>query len=136
LNRAVWEAVKARDANKDAYVRALRQAEDAAHLAPGNGLILNTLGVAQYRAGRYADALATLTKSEKLNTTKDGALPADLAFLAMVQYQLGKKDEAKATLSRLRETMKQPRWTENAEAAAFLREAEEVIEGKGAGKRQ
>lgn len=30
--------------------------------------------------------------------------------------------------------MKLPRWTQNAEAAGFLREAEELIEGKGANK--
>jgi hypothetical protein len=91
-------------------------------------MILNTLGVAQYRVGRYDDALATLTKSEKLNATKEGSLPADLAFLAMTQHQLGKKDEAKATLGLLREVMKQPRWTQDAESVGFLREAEELID--------
>jgi tetratricopeptide (TPR) repeat protein len=127
LNEAAWKVVKARDAGKDVYARTLRLAEAAVHLAPGNGSILNTLGVAQYRAGRYADALATLTKSEKLNATKEGSLPADLAFLAMARHQLGNKDEAKATLGRLRETMKQPQGTE---AVGFLREAEGLIEGR------
>ena len=94
------------------------------------------MGVAQYRAGRYSDTLATLTKSEKLNVTKEGAHPVDLAFLAMARYRLGDKDEAKATLGRLREVMKQPRRTKDAEAAGFLREAEELIEGKAAGKGQ
>jgi hypothetical protein len=88
------------------------------------------LGIAQYRVERYSDALATLMKSEKLNTTKDGASPADLAFLAMTRHQLGKTDEAKATLGRLRETMKQPRWAKKAEAVGFLREAEGLIEGR------
>jgi hypothetical protein len=96
---------------------------------------LNKRGVSQYRAGHYADALATLTKSEKLNATKKGSLPADLAFLAMTQHQLGKKDEAKATLGRLREVMKQPRWTKDAESMSLLREVEELIEGKAADKK-
>jgi WD40 repeat protein/serine/threonine protein kinase len=133
-NEAAWNVVKVRDAGRDAYARALRQAEAAVHLAPKDSNILNTLGVAQYRVGRYADALATLTKSEKLNASKEGSLPADLAFLAMAQHQLGKKDEAKSTLGRLREAMKQPRWAKDAESAGFLREAEDLIEGKAVSK--
>ena len=134
MNRAAYNVVKVRDAGEDAYARALRWAESAVRLAPENGLYLNTLGVAQYRVGRYADALATLTKSEKLNATKDGSQPADLAFLAMTQHQLGKKDEAKATLGRLREVMK-TRWAKDPEAVGFLREAEELIEGGDADKK-
>jgi TolA-binding protein len=94
------------------------------------------LGVAQYRIGRYTDALATLTQCEKLNATKEGSLPSDLAFLAMSQHQIGKKDEAKTTLERLRKVMKQPSWSQDAVSASFLREAEELIEGKAAGKGQ
>jgi WD40 repeat protein/tRNA A-37 threonylcarbamoyl transferase component Bud32 len=134
-NEAAWTVVKAPGAGKEAYGRALRQAE-AAFRASEEDNILNTLGVAQYRAGSYADALATLTKSEKRNATKEGSLPEDLAFLAMTQHQLGKKDEAKAMLGRLREVMKQPRWKQNAEAVGFLREAQELIEGKAEGKKE
>jgi Flp pilus assembly protein TadD len=101
LNDAAWKVLKARDSGKDSYARALRQAEAAVRQAPENGFFLNTLGVAQYRAGRYADALATLTKSQKLNATTGGSIPADLAFLAMAQHHLGKKDEANTALGRL-----------------------------------
>src|SRR5262249_58295321 len=73
LNEAAWRVVRDRRASPDEYARALEQAEEAVRGAPENGYILNTLGVAQYRAGRYADALATLTKSEKMNATKDGS---------------------------------------------------------------
>jgi hypothetical protein len=84
--------------------------------------------------------LSTLTKSEKLNAAQAGLQPADLAFLAMAQHQLVRKDEARATLGRLRGVMKKPQWlqkimpqqdwTTNPEAMAFLREAEELIEGE------
>jgi hypothetical protein len=104
--------------------------------ASGDELILNTLGVAQYRTGRYAEALVALTKSEKLKATNEGSRPADLAFLAIAQHQLRNKDEAKTTLGRLREGMQQPRWVEDAEAQGFLREAQELIEGKPAGKKE
>jgi WD40 repeat protein len=137
LNNAAWKVVASRDAGKDAYALALRQAEAAVRVWPRDGTILNTLGVAQYRTGQYVKALATLTQSEKLNTAQSkGSLPADLAFLAMAQHQLGKKDEADATLRRLREAMKQPLWAKDAEAQSFLREAEELIDGKPAGKKQ
>jgi hypothetical protein len=66
------------------------------------------------------------------NATKEGSEPTDLAFLAMAQHQLGMKDEAKATLGLLREVMKQERWAKDAERQGFLREAEELIEGKPA----
>jgi Flp pilus assembly protein TadD len=130
LNEVAWKVVKARDAGKDDYARALRQAEATVPLAPGEGGVLNTLGVAQYRLGRYADALATLTKSEKLNATGGGSHPADLAFLAMTQHQLGKKEEARATLARLREAFKQPQWKGDYESVGFLREAEELLQAK------
>jgi hypothetical protein len=104
-------------------------------LASEEGSILTTLGAAQHRLGRYADALATLAKSEKRNATKDGAHPRDFAFLAMTQHQLGKKDEAKATLDRLRDGLKQPRWAKDTQAVNFLHEAEKLIEGKGGKKK-
>jgi tetratricopeptide (TPR) repeat protein len=129
LNEAAWNVVKIRDAGEDTYSRALRQADAAVHLTLENWPKLNTLGVAQYRVGRYADALATLTKSDKLNATKEGLYPTDLAFLAMTQHQLGKKDEAKATLGRLREVRKQSPWLKYGEREDFLREAKALIEG-------
>jgi hypothetical protein len=131
LNEAAWRVVASRNAGKDAYALALRRAEAAVRLVPGAGVPLNTLGVAQYRVGRYADALATLTKSKKLNTPTIGLQPPYLlAFLAMAQHQLGRKDEAKATLARLPEVMKKPPWADDTWAQGFLREAEELIEGK------
>jgi tetratricopeptide (TPR) repeat protein len=134
LNEAAWAVVKNRDAGKDAYTTALRRAEGAGRLAPGDGNSLNTLGVAQYRVGSYAKALETLEQSEKLNAAK-GPLAEDLAFLAMAHQQLGHTDQAQATLARLREVMKQPRWANNVEAQGFLREAEGLIEGKAVDKK-
>jgi tetratricopeptide (TPR) repeat protein len=129
FNYAAWDVVRARGLHKELYAQALRKAEAAVEAAPGNGEFLNTLGVARYRVGDYANALQTLKQSEKLNWTMKGPHPADVAFLAMAQHQLGKKDEAKATLARVREIMKQPGWAKDAEAQGFLREAETLING-------
>jgi WD40 repeat protein len=130
LNEAARKVVKIRGAGKEAYAQAQRQAEAAVIRAPDNWLFLNTLGAAEFRAGRYLHALGALTRSEQLNATKEGPHRVNLAFLAMTQHQLGKKDEAKATLDRLREVMKQSRWAEDAESVSFMLEAEELIEGK------
>ncbi len=110
-----------------AYRRALRVAEVACRLAPNNGLYLNTLGVAQYRSGRYSDAVTTLMRSDQLNAQPlGGSEPADLAFLALAQHRLGQTEKARDTLRRLRETMKKPERAKNQESQGFLREAETI----------
>jgi WD40 repeat protein len=124
LNDASWEVVRQPGADAAAYARALRQAEAACRLTPNNASHLNTLGVAYYRVGKYQEALEKLGRSNILRKDSD---PADLAFLAMAQHQLGLKGEARATLARLRVVMKQPRRAKNAEAQGFLREAEAVL---------
>jgi len=73
-----------------------------------------------------------LEQSEKLNAMQIGTQPADLAFLAMAHQQLGHKEQAQATLVRLRGVMKQSRWAQDAEAQGFLREAEQVLKTKPA----
>lgn len=131
LNEAAWNTAKAREAGQEAYALAKRQAEAAVLLAPGDGNILNTLGVAQYRIGQYAEAVTTLSQSDKINTVRyQGSIPSDLAFLAMAQHRLGQKEQAAATAVRLREVMKQGRWAKDDEAQAFLRETEAVVQDK------
>jgi hypothetical protein len=94
-------------------------------MEPGDGSLRNTLGVAQYRAGQWQSALETLTESDRLQSAQlGGSHPADLAFLAMAHLQLGQKEKAQGVLGRLREALKQTRWSRDAEARGFLQEAE------------
>jgi WD40 repeat protein/serine/threonine protein kinase len=120
-----------RDACADsaAYQRALRQAEAVYEVLPGDVRCLNTLGIAYYRVGKYQEALDTLGRCNKL---RQEPVPEDLAFLTMAQHHLGATEQSRATLARLQEVIKQPRWAENAEAQAELREAEEVLKTKPA----
>jgi WD40 repeat protein len=115
------------------YRQALCQAEAAVRLNPQSGAYLTTLGLAQYRVGRYEEALATLTRSDRLNATPAGlSTDADLAFLALSHLQLGHHDEARAALARLRQLNNQPRVmtpVESEESQQFLREAEALIGG-------
>jgi Flp pilus assembly protein TadD len=104
----------------------LALAQTACRLAPNNGGFLNTQGIAEYRAGQYPAALATLTQADSLN----GGIPADLAFLAMSHHQLGNSEKAKETLVRLRESLRSSRWLGDQEALEFNREATRLIEGE------
>jgi hypothetical protein len=85
--------------------------------------------MAQYRSAKYRDAVATLTRSHQINF-KEGRQPGDVAFHAMAHYKLGEKDRAQSLLGELRQLMKEPRWSTNAEANGFLREAEALLAGK------
>jgi WD40 repeat protein/serine/threonine protein kinase len=130
LNNASWNVVRDRHHSHAEFDRALRQAELACRLQPDNGALLNTLAVAQYRNEQFESALKTLTRSAELNTKANGHPdPSDLAFQAMAQQQIHQPATAKATLTRLRELLKDPQFNSNAESHAFLKEATELIEG-------
>jgi hypothetical protein len=110
------------------------------------GSFLNTLGVALYRASQNERALDTLTRSNQLNGNNE---PADLVFLALTQYRLGRTEASRANLRRLREVMttrvaaptskaashtpeheafmREREASRRAEHEAFMREAESVI---------
>jgi hypothetical protein len=127
---AAWPVVRHPYANVFMCQLALTQMKAANGLAPDNASYRIALGVARYRLGkfqkeRYPEAQATLTQCEPSH-------PTTLAFLAMTQQLLGEKEQARATLARLREIIKKPEWASNAEAEAFRREAAELIEGKPA----
>ena len=122
-NNVGWSLVREPGQPDAIYERGLRLAKAACRLQPDNGSYLNTLGVAQYRSGLVAEALATLTRSNDLNKKKE---PADLAFLALAQSRLGQTEKAPSTLGRLRELMKDPARAKDQEAQAFLHEAETI----------
>jgi len=125
---AAWPVLRHPYANLFQYRFALQQAETACRLAPEEAKYRTTLGAAQYRAGKCKEAIGTLEKAEQGNKES----PAHLAFLTMTYHQLGMKDEAKAMLTRWREVMKQERWANDADAQAFLKEAEDTLQQKPA----
>jgi tetratricopeptide (TPR) repeat protein len=63
----------------------------AAKLAPHNGPLWTTVGIAQYRSGEHAGAIQTLTHALSLN----GANASDFLYLAMAHWQRGRKDKAR-----------------------------------------
>jgi tetratricopeptide (TPR) repeat protein len=77
--------------------QAVEHAKKAVELAPGNGGMWNTLGVAQYRNGAWKAAVEASMKSVQF---RKGGDSFDFFFLAMAHWQLGEKDKARAWYDR------------------------------------
>ena len=91
-----------------------------------NHSILNTLGAALYRAGRFEDAIHRLEDGIRLRI--GASVPQDWAFLAMAHHRLGHRDEARRWLDRFRDRQPEPDaiWDE-LEIRLLRSEAEAVI---------
>jgi serine/threonine protein kinase/WD40 repeat protein/Tfp pilus assembly protein PilF len=96
-NNLAW-ALASRPAPARDPSRTLALAREAVKLVPDNAIYLNTLGVSQYRAGRYAEAVVTLEKS--LATGKGGSDAYGLFFLAMAHHRLGHRKTARDCFDR------------------------------------
>jgi serine/threonine protein kinase/WD40 repeat protein/tetratricopeptide (TPR) repeat protein len=92
LNHQAWPLVAGPEGRRNP-ARGLELAQKAAELDPDDGMILNTLGVAQYRNGQYGAAVVTLEKS--LAATKGQSDGFDLFCLAMCHAKLGDAARAK-----------------------------------------
>jgi len=109
----------------------LRQADHAVELvsrvvklSPDDGTIVNTLGVAQYRAGRWHEALETLVRSMEL---RNGGDPHDWFFLAMSHHHLGQTDEARKWYDKAAEWMDKNQ-SKDDELRRFRAEAAELLD--------
>jgi tetratricopeptide (TPR) repeat protein len=118
-----WAVARQPYLNGFQYRFALLQAEHACRLAPDEDRYRAALGAAQYRVGRYQEALASLTHADQ----PDASQPVELAFLAMAQHRLGRAADARSTLSRLRNLATQSRWKEDADARDLMHEAEALV---------
>ena len=105
---------------------ALAQMTAACELSPDDLAYRTALAAAQYRLGRFQKefmpkAMATLNRCDSTDTRT-------LALVAMTQHQLDEKEQARASLGRLRLMRADPQ-SVGADAAALVREAESLIEG-------
>jgi len=138
-NEIVWDAVRNDGRESDDYARAHAVAEQMARNAVLDSNQLNTLGVARYRAGRYAESLGVLARADWSNAEtlseidnnyherKRGRQPADVGFLAMSFFRLGYTAVADELLNDLRELMSQPRWVNDEYGRKLLEEVERVL---------
>jgi tetratricopeptide (TPR) repeat protein len=72
--------------------RSVTLAKEAVELAPRGGDCWRTLGVAHYRAGDWQAAVTALNKATELRSGGDSA---EWFVLAMAQWQLGDKQQAR-----------------------------------------
>ena len=70
-------------------------AQKAADWAPKDSACLNTLGIAQYRAGNWKAAAKTLEEGTSLAAGGNGVA---LIVLAMADWKLGRESDARKTL--------------------------------------
>ncbi|MGD0039111.1 MAG: protein kinase [Isosphaeraceae bacterium] len=96
-NNRAWELAASPESILDPQ-RALVLARRAIELSPGQAMYLNTLGVAQYRSGQYAEAITTLERSLAAGAGQSDAY--NLFFLAMAHHRLGHADQARACFDR------------------------------------
>jgi WD40 repeat protein len=94
-------------ATKEAYLRALAEAERACQLDPDNWSVWTALGIAQYRLGSYDRAIDALKRALEAYAGDDDAIP--IAFLAMAQHGKGDVAQARLTFEHLRTIVDDPR---------------------------
>jgi WD40 repeat protein len=99
-NGVAWSCVLVPDAvtDREAPIR-LAEAALAKWSEAGAGDVLNTLGAALYRAGRFEEAIRRL--EESIKTRGDEGVPKGFAFLAMAHHRLGHLGDAKHWLDKL-----------------------------------
>jgi serine/threonine protein kinase/tetratricopeptide (TPR) repeat protein len=126
MSNLAWLLASAADPRARDPGRAVELAKDVLAVMPTDDAKWNTLGVAHYRAGDWAAAIAALEKAEALAPGQ--YLAHNGFFLAMARWQRGEKDKARDWYDRA------ARWMEKnspddkelqrfrAEAAALVRE--------------
>ena len=92
-NRLAWGLVTSPDVSRRDAATAVELAEKAVQAKAEESTYWNTLGAAYYRAGRFEDAIRALRKSIELGTSRHRG--TDLFFIAMAEFQLGMKEEAR-----------------------------------------
>ena len=96
-NNLAWELIAGAPANRDP-ARALPLAQRAVALRPDKETYLNTLGVALYRAARYAEAIPALERS--LSARNNLTVPLDLFCLSLCHAKMGDGGRARAHYER------------------------------------
>ncbi len=107
------------------YREALRQAEAVCRADPSDATYWTTFGMAEYRQGRFTEALSALTCAARLG--RSPIEPVNLAFRAMALFRLGRAKESRDRLRELHERLKRPDRAQDAETDGWLREAEDLI---------
>ena len=122
-NSVAWRLATDADLKPRPTEVALECARKAVELAPEDGGVWNTLGVAQYRAENWQASIDALRKAMGL---RQGGNSFDWFFLAMAHWRLGNKDEARLWYGRAVEWMEKNR-PKDEDLRRFRAEAAELL---------
>jgi eukaryotic-like serine/threonine-protein kinase len=123
LNTLAWHLTTCPDIKLRDSAQAIRLAQQALQLGEQVGMVWNTLGVAQYRAGESKEAIESLGKSMVL---RNGGDAFDWFFLAMAHEKLGHRDEARKWYDRAMAWMDENK-SKNEELGRFRAEAAALL---------
>jgi tetratricopeptide (TPR) repeat protein len=120
--------VKRRDRGVGEQSQALEHARQAVALAPNDGAFRNTLAMAEYRAGHWAESIAAAERSVALTTKEVDAYNG--FFIAMALWHQGLKDRSRSLFDQAiawtrKNDPKQP------DLLLFWREAAELLGERG-----
>jgi WD40 repeat protein/predicted Ser/Thr protein kinase len=102
LNSDVIRGIRNRGLSGSSLELLLRKIERVDRLQPDVAEYVANLGKCRYRAGRYAEALASLARADELRRSAGVAASIeDLAFTAMAQWRIGDRQAARRSLRRL-----------------------------------
>jgi tetratricopeptide (TPR) repeat protein len=124
-NNDAWRLATDPDPSRRNPDEAVRLARLALALSPDDANFLNTLGVAQYRAGNLPAAIAALERSDRLRP----ASAHNAFFLAMAQARLGHHELAQQWYRKAGEWARRKQSaSEISELTRFREEAAAVLE--------
>ena len=106
---------------------AVRLVEEAVKSRPFDGMMISTLGVAFYRAGKFTEAIERLERSIEIR----GFNKEDGFFLAMAYARLGRGDKAREIYLRADQALREEHGSMDREAFRFREEAAAVLEVAG-----
>jgi WD40 repeat protein/serine/threonine protein kinase len=124
LNMKSWGVVVLPGASPHDYDLALRRAELAAKRMPWSSGIANTLGLAQYRTGRFQEAIRSFESSDRLARSPG---PTNAAFTALSYFRLGEVEKAVSLFQKLGHVKQEPRWSIDRDLRTMYHEAEQVL---------
>ncbi len=129
-NNLAWLLATCPDVKRRDAKRAVELAGKAVELAPKDGNLWNTLGVARYRASDWSGASEALHKRMELCKGGDSF---DWFFLAMAHWQRGEKDKAREWYERA-EAWRAKNRPKDEELRRFRAEAAELLKVEAVSK--
>lgn len=126
LNNLAWMLATTLDSDLQDPERAVELARKATELSPDHPPPWNTLGVAQYRVGKFDASITTLRKSMEFT---HGGNAWDWFFLSMAHARLGDLEQAKQRYDQA-VTWMEKHDPDNEELMSFRAEAEQLMQDR------